>query len=214
MPPIPSALEALAAPDAAPPDATGHAAIARQAIVDAKRAVVGYAIFERPRAAANDSAVLFDALTDAGAENLAGKKLVFLRCSIAQMNQGHLELLDPQKVVLEIPTLPAQAPHDALAQRTALLAARKLGFKLAFDRSVLQPDYLSWLPLATYLQIDMEGLAPGSAEQLVKRAQAQCTAQIVVQSVKGAGGLSDKANELEGTYALAWAKNIWADMLA
>ncbi len=32
--------------------------------------------------------------------------------------------------------------------------------------------------------------------------------------VKGAGGLSDKANELEGTYALSWAKNIWADMLA
>jgi sulfite dehydrogenase len=31
--------------------------------------------------------------------------------------------------------------------------------------------------------------------------------------VKGAGGLSDKANELEGTYALSWAKNIWADML-
>ena len=32
--------------------------------------------------------------------------------------------------------------------------------------------------------------------------------------VKGAGGLSDKANELEGTYALSWAQNIWADMLA
>jgi sulfite dehydrogenase len=32
--------------------------------------------------------------------------------------------------------------------------------------------------------------------------------------VKGAGGLSDKASELEGTYAFAWAKNIWADMLA
>ena len=32
--------------------------------------------------------------------------------------------------------------------------------------------------------------------------------------VKGAAGLSDKANELEGTYALSWAKNIWADMLA
>jgi sulfite dehydrogenase len=32
--------------------------------------------------------------------------------------------------------------------------------------------------------------------------------------VKGAGGLSEKANELEGTYALSWAKNIWADMLA
>jgi len=32
--------------------------------------------------------------------------------------------------------------------------------------------------------------------------------------IKGAGGLSDKANELEGTYALSWAQNIWADMLA
>ncbi|MCE9639891.1 MAG: NAD(P)/FAD-dependent oxidoreductase [Betaproteobacteria bacterium] len=32
--------------------------------------------------------------------------------------------------------------------------------------------------------------------------------------VKGAGGLSDKANELEGAYAMSWSKNIWADMLA
>jgi sulfite dehydrogenase len=32
--------------------------------------------------------------------------------------------------------------------------------------------------------------------------------------IKGAGGLSDKANELEGTYALSWARNIWSDMLA
>ncbi len=32
--------------------------------------------------------------------------------------------------------------------------------------------------------------------------------------VKGAGGLSDKASELEGAYAMSWAKTIWADMLA
>jgi sulfite dehydrogenase len=32
--------------------------------------------------------------------------------------------------------------------------------------------------------------------------------------VKGAGGLSDKANELEGAYAFSWARNIWSDMLA
>jgi sulfide dehydrogenase [flavocytochrome c] flavoprotein chain len=32
--------------------------------------------------------------------------------------------------------------------------------------------------------------------------------------VKGAGGLSDKPNELEGTYAWGWARNIWADSLA
>lgn len=31
--------------------------------------------------------------------------------------------------------------------------------------------------------------------------------------VKGAGGLSAVANDLEGKYALAWARNIWADAL-
>ena len=32
-------------------------------------------------------------------------------------------------------------------------------------------------------------------------------------AVPGAGGLSKEASELEGQYALAWARNIWADML-
>lgn len=32
--------------------------------------------------------------------------------------------------------------------------------------------------------------------------------------VKGSGGVSDKASELEGTYAWGWARNIWADTLA
>ncbi len=36
----------------------------------------------------------------------------------------------------------------------------------------------------------------------------------LVQPVKGAGGVSAARNELEGKVAIAWAKNIWADMLA
>ncbi|HEV7801192.1 MAG TPA: NAD(P)/FAD-dependent oxidoreductase [Burkholderiales bacterium] len=32
--------------------------------------------------------------------------------------------------------------------------------------------------------------------------------------VKGAGGVSEKASELEGTYAWGWARNIWSDALA
>jgi sulfite dehydrogenase len=34
-----------------------------------------------------------------------------------------------------------------------------------------------------------------------------------MKTVPGSGGLSGLANELEGTYAYAWARNIWADML-
>jgi len=40
------------------------------------------------------------------------------------------------------------------------------------------------------------------------------TAQKTLVAVKGAGGVSDKATELEGTYAWGWARNIWADTLA
>jgi sulfide dehydrogenase [flavocytochrome c] flavoprotein subunit len=39
-------------------------------------------------------------------------------------------------------------------------------------------------------------------------------AQKTMVAVKGSGGLSDKANEIEGVYALGWARNIWADTLA
>src|SRR4029434_8996168 len=39
-------------------------------------------------------------------------------------------------------------------------------------------------------------------------------AQKTMVAVKGAGGVSDKASELEGTYAWGWAKNIWAEALA
>ena len=39
-------------------------------------------------------------------------------------------------------------------------------------------------------------------------------AQKTMLTVAGSGGVSSAANELEGKYALAWARNIWADTLA
>jgi sulfide dehydrogenase [flavocytochrome c] flavoprotein subunit len=38
-------------------------------------------------------------------------------------------------------------------------------------------------------------------------------AQKTMVAVKGAGGVSEKASELEATYAWGWARNIWADAL-
>ena len=39
-------------------------------------------------------------------------------------------------------------------------------------------------------------------------------AQKTMVTVAGSGGVSSAANELEGRYAMAWARNIWADSLA
>ncbi len=38
-------------------------------------------------------------------------------------------------------------------------------------------------------------------------------AEKTMKTVAGSGGVSASANELEGTYAMTWAKNIWADSL-
>ena len=61
------------------------AIIARQAIIDAARAVYGYELFDRSTAsdsftAASDAALLFNALSYAGTEALVGKKTVFINC--------------------------------------------------------------------------------------------------------------------------------------
>jgi len=34
-----------------------------------------------------------------------------------------------------------------------------------------------------------------------------------MKAVPGSGGVSNAASEIEGQYALSWARNIWADML-
>ena len=164
----------------------GNAALAREAIVDVRRAVVGYELFERPRAAANDDAVLFGALSDAGTETLAGKKTVFIRCSFEHMAEGHLDLLDPSKVVLEIPALGDNAEDAIALQRTILAQARKSGFRLAFDQSVLQPAYASWLPLASFIKLDMDALDPAVAERIARSVQSSTKAEIVAEKVKTA----------------------------
>lgn len=48
----------------------------------------------------------------------------------------------------------------------------------------------------------------------VHRYNAEQKTFVSLQQSQGAGGLSAAANELEGSYAMSWAKNIWADSLA
>ena len=96
----------VAAPDGTETD--NLAIIARQAIVDANRAVYGYELFDRSTAsdshtAASDAALLFNALSYAGTEALVGKKTVFINCTHESLAGGHLELIHPDKVVLEVP---------------------------------------------------------------------------------------------------------------
>lgn len=160
------------------------AAISRQAIVDASRRVVGYALFERPRAAANDNAMLFEALSESGSEALAGSKTVFIHCGFEIMADGHLDILDPRKAVLQIPHDDSLTKEGVAIRRDILLKARKDGFRLALDHHVLQPAYASWLPLVSYLMLDLQQLDSPWIERTIRAARERSKVEIVAQNVR------------------------------
>ena len=163
------------------------AIIARQAIVDESRAVYGYELFDRSTAsdahtAASDAALLFNALSYAGTEALVGKKTVFINCTHDSLSGGHLELIHPEKVVLEVPPLPEGATTEQIEGRIPTLEAlRARGFRLAFDQQALKRAYTSWLPLAAFLKLDMQAFKPELAAPLVKFATTHSKATLVAE---------------------------------
>lgn len=181
-----------AAPSAATFEANNMAVIARQAIVDEYRAVFGYELFDRSttshaHTADTDAALLFNALSYSGMKALVGKKLVFINCTHESLVGGHLELIHPDKVVLEVPALPAPATAEDIEYRISILAGlHKRGFRLAFDQNILCSAYVRWLALATFIKLDMTTFEPEQAAALVKFARAHSRAQIIAEKVETA----------------------------
>jgi len=173
-------------PAAANPEA--NAFIGRQAILNERREVFGYELFDRSVSAftaASDAALLFNALSYAGAEALVGKKLVFINTTHDGLAGGHLELIAPEKVILEVPSLDENASAYDIAARCGVFASLKeRGFRIAFDQHVLSQNYASWLPLADFIKLDMLNIPAAQLPALVQFAQAHTKAQVVAEKVE------------------------------
>lgn len=172
-------------------DQTSATMIARQAIVNAQHIVIGYELFNRSRpepthTAATDVALVFTALSHAGTDELVGKKLIFVNCTHESLVGGHLELVDPEKVVLEIPPLGHAASEEVAARLPTLAALRARGFHLAFNHTVLQSAYTPWLPLADYIKLDLSLLAPDQLAVLINYAQRHSDADLIAEKVETA----------------------------
>ncbi|MES2188316.1 MAG: HDOD domain-containing protein [Pseudomonadota bacterium] len=190
LPGIPVETEAEAGTDT-PAEEFGAGLIGRQAIVDHHRKVIGYELFDRstPAAqhtAATDAALLFNALSSAKSDALIGRNTVFINCTHDSLGGDHLDLIHPERVVLELPTLPGDSP-DEIAYRTAVLQEVKArGFQLAFNQGALKKAYAAWLPLASYVKLDMTAFKPELAESLVRFVHAQTSAHIIAEKVETA----------------------------
>jgi EAL and modified HD-GYP domain-containing signal transduction protein len=184
-----------------PPESTAHAAapelgvmaIARQPILDAKRSIFGYELFDRSQnsqaySAASDAALLFNLLSNADSEVLNGRAVIFINCTHQTLTGGHLTLIQPEHVVLEVPPM---LDHQADAEdidtyRQTLAEVQKRGFRLAFNDTVLAPAYANWLSFASFIKLDLTQLNPQQFAAMVKRAKEVTSAQLVAEKVETA----------------------------
>ncbi len=169
--------------------ATVPMGMARQAILNAQQSIVGYELFDRSvqvdhHTGATDAKALFNFLSSDDAESLAGKKTLFVNCTHESLAGGHLDLVAPERVVLEIASLPAHQMDQIANRLPSLEGMRRKGFQLAFDSSVLTPPYESWLALADFIKFDLTALRPDALAALVLRARSASKAQLIAEKVE------------------------------
>ena len=164
-------------------------AFAHQAILDQQRAVFGYELFDRSalargHTAASDAQLLFNVLSDVGGDSPLGNKTIFINCTHDSLAGGHLDLIPPQRVVLEVPPLPITDVDQITTRLPHLKDLQQRGFRLAFDYSVLTQPYAPWLALASFIKFDLSVIRPQSVGSFIKLAQAKSTARLVAEKVE------------------------------
>jgi EAL and modified HD-GYP domain-containing signal transduction protein len=183
-------------PAALIPTGGDMAVIARQPIVDAKRGVIGYELLHRrhPDAdavteemtAATDAALMFNALSNIGSEALFGSKLAFVNCTRETLTGVHLEIVDPERIVLEVPPIEGNPAADIAAVTEALDQLKMRGFRLAFGAFVLTKPYAEWCSRASFIKLDLRRLKPETLPAAVRIAGNQQHAQVIAEKVESA----------------------------
>ena len=171
-------------------DADGIA-IARQPIVDQSGAVFGYELFDRARSAgrhdaASDARLLFNVLSHADSAALIDNRIMFVNCAHGALAGGHLDLVQPDRVVLEVAPVDGDAPGDIERSLLVMTDVVRRGFRFAFNQSVLGPAYLAWRPLASFIKFDLQQLEPQQVEPLIRLAQQETQARLIAEKVETA----------------------------
>ena len=156
---------------------------------DGHRAVIGYELFDRSitdqqHTAASDVALVFNALTHAGNQSLVGQSTIFVNCTHNSLAGGHLDLVQPDRMVLELPPIDGDDASEIESRAHPMLALRKRGFRLAFSQAVLKPEYAAWQPLADFIKLDLSVMDPMQIPQLVQLAKARTQAKLIAEKVE------------------------------
>jgi EAL and modified HD-GYP domain-containing signal transduction protein len=166
-----------------------HAFIARQPIVDRDQKIVAYELLFRHDADATSAdvtddlaagtKVMINALGNMGTQWLLGDKLAFINIAAPMLESDFLELLPPEKVVLEL--IETMHPTPELLQRIREL--RGQGFRFALDDFEHTPDNATLLEIADYVKLDIQALGAAKTAEMVKLL-AQHPAKLIAEKVE------------------------------
>lgn len=141
-----------------------QAYIGRQPIMDEKQQIIGYELFFRHSADAESavfedefkaySSVLMNTIGGIDIQWLLGDKLAFINVNEAMLKSEFIELMPPQRTVLEI--LRSVNPSADIVERCQSL--HEQGYKIALDNPQLSTDTSPLLQCADYIKIDIQSL--------------------------------------------------------
>lgn len=148
--------------------------LGRQPILDREQRIHAFELLFRSGLAnravivddqAATSVVIINTLSEFGTEQVLGTYPGLINCDLMFLMSDAIELLPPEKIVLEI--LESTPPTPAVLQRCADLKAK--GFRIALDdfrgaNSTNSP----FLPLADIIKVDILGMSAAQLEQVTR----------------------------------------------
>lgn len=142
-----------------------QAFIGRQPIMDEKQKIIGYELFFRHSADAESaifedefkaySSMLINTIGGIDMQWLLGDKLAFINVNEEMLNSEFLELMPPNRTVLEISR---NVSHSA-ETTSRCKSLSELGFRIALDNPNLNAEKSPLLAFANYIKIDIRHLS-------------------------------------------------------
>lgn len=169
---------------------TSHQSIiGRQPIVNSKQEIIGYDFFFRNKKENSNTpfeediqtcAKMLSAAIDEMHESwLLGQQLAFINVDHVMLNSDFLELMPPEKTVLEVVHHLTVTP-EIIARCQALKAAK---FRIALDNPQHHPGLADLIPLADFIKLDMREVDTAIAQQWFRRFQ-QANCKVIAEKVE------------------------------
>jgi c-di-GMP phosphodiesterase len=164
--------------------------LGRQPILDQKRKIVAYELLFRSANSlleghinddmAATSAVIINTLSQFGIHHVISNHLGFINVSASFLLNETLELLPPDRIVLEIlEDVPITTP---IIQRCKEL--KELGFKISLNNFKYRSEYASLLPLLDFIKVNVATTPTDKMGLLLPQLRKYTKAKIIAENVE------------------------------